>query len=245
MIEHHLSGDYHFAMTSRTRRTFSTLATHIPGSQSHIPRTMPVISRDSMPFSSASLAGQTTNGNFSLTSSAMGSRRNHGSRSAISSESYSDEDEYFLSASSGMSYPSMSMSDSHFAVPVMGFDADLTSEYLTEDAFSGNSSAEMTFVTSHYPGQGNSQEYFHSGYLPMETSMYMPAMMPNFNPSDCSRYPTPPPEEENDYFLQSVQGFQEQTCPMDKDFAMSNGIAAYSGSPDRLAPSPSRSHIAH
>ena len=241
-----LLGNNHLAMTSRTRRSISTLATQTQGSQGNIPRTMPVRLGHSMPFNSAALADEMTHGNFSLTSSALGSRRTHSSRSAaFSSGSYADDDEYLLSASAGMSYPSMSISDSPFAVPVMGYDADLTSEFLTEDAFSSNSSAEMTFVSPHYPGQGNPQEHLHSDYLPMESSMYMPGMMPNFNAADCSRYPTPPPEEENDYFLQSVHGYQEQSCPMDKDFAMSNGFDTCFPSPDRSDTSSFPSHSFH
>ncbi|KAJ9605485.1 hypothetical protein H2200_010142 [Cladophialophora chaetospira] len=183
------------------------------------------------------MAGQMTNGNFSLTSSTLDSRRHHGPRSAgFSSRSYHDDDEYFLATSSGMGYPSMTMSDSHFAVPVMSYDAaDLTSEFLTEEAFSGNNSADMTFVPSHYPSNANSQDHMHPGYMPMESSIYMPGMVPTFNPADISRYPTPPPEEENDYFLQSVQGFQDQSCSMEKDFAMSHGTTLCLSSSDSLA----------
>ncbi|OCT54232.1 hypothetical protein CLCR_00265 [Cladophialophora carrionii] len=170
------------------------------------------------------MAGQVPTGNYAVTSSTLGSRRYHGSRPvAPSSGSYPDSDDYFLSTSSGMAYRSIPVSDGSFAGPMLsglsGFDADFASEFLTEDAFSGDSCSDLTFVPSQYPGQGNSPDHLNTSYMPMD-SLYMPTMMPSFN-TDVSRLPTPPPEEYLQTCFPSGHIFQDQLCPMDKDFTIS------------------------
>jgi hypothetical protein len=202
---------------------------------------MPLISPGDIHFSPASMAGQVPSGNYAVTSSTLGSRRYHGSRTAgPSSGSYPDSDDYFLSTSSGMNYRSMIVPDGSYAGPMLsslsGFDADFASEFLTEDAFSGNTCSDLTFVPPQYPGQGSSQDHLNPSYTPMD-SLYMPTMMPSFNTADMSRLPTPPPEEYLQTCFPSGHVFQEQLCPLEKDFTTSEGTSACHMEPDRSDPS--------
>ena len=229
-------------MTSRTRTTLPILATQTPGSHRRVPKTMPATYADYIPFSFASMAGE-TNGNFSSISSSSGSRQYQGSKpAAFSFGPYPDSDNYFLSVS-GMTYPLMSMTDSPFVVPVMssmsGYDADLTSEFLMENALSANNSADATFVPSRYPGQSHSQDYTSSGFMSRESPLYPVGMIHNCYSAEFSppRLPTPPPEENLQDCL-SAHVFQEQLCLINKDFTLCEADAACCASSDRSEPLP-------
>lgn len=224
-------------MNSRSRRTIPVMATHTQGSQSRIPRSMPVISPESRRFTSAT--GEVTQENFSLISAASGSRRTHGGRPMVLSPgSYSDDD-LFLSTTSAMSYPPMTASESPYALPVMSslnsYDIDLTSEFLTEDAFSTSASADLTLVPSQYHGQNSPQEEMNSGYMPMD-SLYLPCVpvVPSYCTATFSpqRLLTPPPENYLEDIL-SAHMLQDALCPMDKKDATCEASPICSASSDR------------
>jgi hypothetical protein len=161
------------------------------------------------------------NENYSLASSYSGSRRAHRARPiAMPSGSFPDNDDYCISAYSGMTYPSMGASDAPYALPVMSNlsnfdDVDLAAEYLTEDAFANTMIDDMTFVPNGFPAHGYSQD-MSAGNLPMEQPVYMPVAT-SYNASDFSQRLTPPPEEYVSSYLSS-QASQEQDCLMDDDY---------------------------
>ncbi|OAL23261.1 hypothetical protein AYO22_06311 [Fonsecaea multimorphosa] len=139
-----------------------------------------------------------------------------------------------------MTYASMTVSDGAFVVPVMsslsGFDADPTSEFLTEEAFSGDNSADLTLVpSSQYPGQDQSEDLMISGYIPLDTSpIYHHGMVNHFSSQTFSvqRLPTPPPE---DYVRDclSAQTLQEKLCPDTQDSALFGTNPVSKALPDR------------
>ncbi|KIW77339.1 hypothetical protein Z517_09785 [Fonsecaea pedrosoi CBS 271.37] len=227
-------------MTSATlSRRNPQLATITPGSQSRVPRTMPVTYADSVPFSSASMAGGMSNAHFSLTSTSPVSRRCYGTAPSVyPSGQYPHSDDFFLSASSAMTYASMTASDGAFVVPVMsslgGFDADPTSEFLTEDAFSGDNSPDLNLVqSSQYPGQDQPEDLIIPGYMSMDTSpLYHQGMVNNYSSQSFSvqRLPTPPPED----YVRDCLSAQEKLCPDAQDSALYGSNTVSKALPDSL-----------
>ncbi|KAK5227439.1 hypothetical protein LTR47_008717 [Exophiala xenobiotica] len=173
-----------------------------------------------MAFTSAPM-DDLINPNFCLTSS-NGSRRYPGSNtSTFSSAYYPDNDEFMMSASSAMNYPSLTAQDNSFALAVTpshgGFATDPVYEFLTDDALSENSFAEMNLVSSQYSGQNQTQDMMNPGYMPADLSPYDSGMMTNTNayPVDMpfGNLPlTPPPEE------QVHQELYQQQCLSGKNF---------------------------
>ncbi|EXJ82608.1 hypothetical protein A1O3_06421 [Capronia epimyces CBS 606.96] len=101
-----------------------------------------------------------------------------------------------------MRYPSLSVAQSTYTVPVMssmvGYDSDPTFEFLTDDVLSGTSTTDLNMASSSYQGQGQTPDLLNSGYMPMETGIYTSGMMNNFFSPDLSwqnRVLTPPPED--------------------------------------------------
>ena len=136
-----------------------------------------------------------------------------------------------------MNYADMSMSDAPFAVPIMssmgGYDVDFTSEFLSDDAFAYDASADLNFVPTQYSGHGNSQDHMASSYMNMDPSLYMAAPTPSYNRAITSRPLTPPPDEEfQQLCYSSGQMFQDQPYMMDDDFTGCDAL--YYTSADRL-----------
>lgn len=185
---------------------------------------------DSMDFSSATLADDFAACNFSLTSSAGSSRYSGSTTGGPSSCSYSDSDDYLLSASA-MSYsPSNATGNTYGLAGTSSlgvFDNDPVYEFLTDDVMSGNNSTDMNLVSPSYPGQDQTQDLLTS-YLPMDVlSLYSPGMMTNFSSTELSwptRALTPPPEAyvqevlPHHHFL-SAQDFQDESCRTNQDIA--------------------------
>ena len=157
----------------------------------------------------------------------------------MSTGSYPDNDDFYLpTTSSAMNYPSMTIPGDAFDVPAMSsldsFDMDFASEYLIEDAFSGTTSEDLTFVPAEYSGRGHAQDVMNSTFMPMD-SPYMPASATSrFNPADIARHLTPPPEELLQNYFSSVQLYQDQQYSMDKDFTGYDSSSISHSSPDRL-----------
>ncbi len=112
----------------------------------------------------------------------------------------------------------MDTADSLYAVPMM-------SDFLTEDALSGDD-MDLNLTSSHYSGQGQTQDLLNSNYVTMDEPFYNPSMVPNVYTPDLpwqSRLLTPPPEDYVEevlpqHFL-SAQNLQEHSCHSDQDLA--------------------------
>ncbi len=234
-------------MHSRTRQSVSQLSP-TQGSSSRTPRTIPVTYPDSMAFRSAPM-DDLINPNFCLTS-INGSRRYPGSSTgSLSTGYYPDSDDFMMSASSAMNYPSLTAPDNSFALAVTsthgGFDTDPVYEFLTDDVLSENSFTEMNLVSSHYPGQIQTQDMMNSGYMPADLSPYDSGMMNNAYSMDIplANPPlTPPPEEQvhQELFQQrclSGQNFLDDSYHVDHDMSYYEANAmskTYSYRSDRL-----------
>ncbi|EXJ70884.1 uncharacterized protein A1O5_05876 [Cladophialophora psammophila CBS 110553] len=140
-----------------------------------------------------------------------------------------------------MTYDSMTVSGGAFAVPVMsslsGFDADPTSEFLTEEAFSGDNSTDLNLVpSSQYHGQDQPEDLMISGYMNVDSaSLYHPGMVTHFSSPGFSlqRLPTPPPEEYVRDCL-SAQNSQEKMYPNAQDSTLYGNNTVCKASPDSL-----------
>ncbi|KAI1612863.1 hypothetical protein EDD36DRAFT_465010 [Exophiala viscosa] len=188
---------------------------------------------ESMAFDYSNRDDDFANPNFSLASSSTGSRRYAASESSdISPGFYSGNDDYSLPTSSAMVYSSLSVPDSTYTVPVAsslsGFDTDLTSQFLANDALIANDHTAMSYFSSLYPGQAQNQDILNPGYMPMEVPMYHSGAMNSHYSTDMSwlnQGPlTPPPEdyvqEVLPHHFMSAEHFQDEHCRMDKDVSI-------------------------
>ncbi|KAK5040235.1 hypothetical protein LTS07_000732 [Exophiala sideris] len=170
--------------------------------------------------------------NFSLVSSSTDSRRYAASESSdMSSGFYSGNDDYSLPTSSAMVYSTLSVSDNSYAVPMTsslsGFNTDLTSQFLADDALLVHENAATNYMSSLYPGQDSYQEIMNSGYMPMEVPMYNSGTMNSHYPTDIAWPLTPPPEdyvqEVLPHHFMSAEHFQDEHCQMDQDVSSYDG----------------------
>ena len=212
------------------------LASQTSGSYSRMPRTMPVIHTNSLPFSSASLASEASGENFSLSSSLSGSRRYHGGRPNTFSGSHPDGD-FLLPASSGVNYAPVSTADSLYAVPLMtvmnGFDTDMSSDFLSEDIFSDNNMASHYFEPAQYLGQAQPQVAFNSsGFMSSEMS-FNTGTYSGLTPIEYLQQGPPSPEDEEsiEYKLASLSG-QNTLCP-DEEFTIDQADTFYNATQQR------------
>ena len=215
------------------------LATQTPGSHGRLPRTMPVINADTLHFSSASMAGETVERNFSLSSSTSGPRRHHGGRPDPLSGPYPGNDDFCWPTNTGISYASLGTADSPYGAMMSNltsYDADLTSEFLTEDAFSGSSATDVNLVPSQCLGQDPSQVAFNIGYQPLNSS-YNTGMYPTLSPAEYLQQgpPSPPGEDTIQARLAILlsQSGHNSLCSMDDEFPMTEANSMYHAPPNR------------
>lgn len=203
------------------------------GSQSRMPRTMPVTQPEALDFSVSTMA-ETPNSNFSLTSSCSGSRRlNSVNSDLVPCNNYpgSSGDDYFLSTPSSMSYIPIS-SGATFSGPLMptmgSLELDPTPyDFLVDHVVSTSTSTDMNFVSLPYNGQVSSQDILTSF---VDVSMCGPAVMNNwsgpegYNWSPLGRPDTPPPEDYIQEFLPQhfspPQDIQDDSCTGEQDFTI-------------------------
>ncbi|KIW14082.1 hypothetical protein PV08_06863 [Exophiala spinifera] len=187
-----------------------------------------------MAFTSASV-DDFINPNFTLASTCASTRHRYpGQHDAVLPSGYLDSDDFMISSTSAMSYPSVTAPETSYPLSVTsslsGYDADPAyDEFLTEDALSGNNFVDMNLVSSsQYPGQIQSQDIMNHGYVPSDLSSYSPGMLNNSYPTEMplANGPlTPPPEEQvhQELFHQhyvSTQGFLEDPYQANEDSSL-------------------------
>ncbi|KAJ9630398.1 hypothetical protein H2204_008463 [Knufia peltigerae] len=200
-----------------------------------------------MAFTSASV-DDFINPNFTLASTCVSIRHRYlGQHDAVLPSGYPDSDDFMISPTSAMSYPSVTAPGTYplsVTSSLSGYDADPAyDEFLTDDALSSNNFVDMNLVSSsHYPGQIQSQDVMNHGYVPSDLSSYSPGILNNAYTTEMplANAPlTPPPEEQVHQELfhhqyVSTQGYLEdpyrttEDAPLYRASAMSKNPNAYS-----------------
>lgn len=184
----------------------------------------------SLDFSTSTSRVEDPNSNYVLTSSCSGSRAlNSVSPDFVSFPNYpgsSDEGLFlpissYVPSSSGPAFPVSMM-------PTMSsLDSTPYDDFLANTSVSMGTSAEATYVSAPYPGQGSCSQDMINSFLDM--SMCGPPMMSNFygpegnNWASSGRPHTPPPEEFIQEYLPYYTGpqdIQDDMSSGDQDLAM-------------------------
>ncbi|EHY60356.1 hypothetical protein ABEF92_005880 [Exophiala dermatitidis] len=229
-------------MPPKPRHSQPKVATQTPGFQTRVSRTMPVTYTEPMDFRPHGMNEGLTSSHFAYASSSWAPGRHSSSGTGpLSTGSYSDSDDYVVVTSSAMAYPSLSISESPYNMPMMssmsGFDSDPAYEFLTDDVVSGTSAADLKLAQTNYQGQGQTQDLMEPSYISMDSvdssSLYMPGVMNNFYSSDLSwqnRILTPPPEDYvqeilPQHFL-TAQDYQSDLCQHNRTLSAHNETIA-------------------